>query len=95
VNLPYKYSVDDAVLHVFATATKRQRQELLRIFDFLAREPFTEAENAQRDHVGRQCQVKRFGCWTVIYWAEHKQVLIGEFLVREEVKEEAVGQTDG
>ena len=71
MKLPCKYSVDDAVLHVFATPTKRQRQELLRIFDFFAREPFTEAENAQRDHVGRQCQVKRFGRWTAIDWPEH------------------------
>jgi hypothetical protein len=39
---PYKYSVDDAVFHVFAAAPKRHRQELLRIFDFLAKEPFTE-----------------------------------------------------
>ena len=49
MKLPYKYSVDDAVLHIFAAETKRQRQELLRIFDFLAREPFTEGESIQRD----------------------------------------------
>ena len=68
---PYKYTVDDAVLHIFAAETKRQRQELLRIFDFLAREPFTEGESIQRDHAGRRCQVKRFGQWTVTYWPEH------------------------
>ena len=71
MNLHYKYTVDDAVLHVFAAATKRQRLELLRIFDFLAREPFTNGDSIQKDQVGRPCQVKRFGAWTVTYWPEH------------------------
>jgi len=68
---PYRYSVDDAVLRNFAAASKRHRQELLRVFDFLAQEPFTEGESTQADHVGRKCQVKRFGAWLVTYWPEH------------------------
>lgn len=71
MNLHYKYSVDDAVLHVFSAATKRQRLEVLRVFDFLVREPFTVGDSLQRDHTGRQCQVKRFGQWSVTYWPEH------------------------
>jgi len=68
---PYRYSVDDSVLQVFVSASKRQRLELLRIFDFLSHEPFTEGESVQSDHVGRSCQVKRFGAWLVTYWSEH------------------------
>ena len=71
MKLPCKYSVDDSILHVFSAATRRQRQELLRIFDFLAREPFTAGESTQLDHAGRRCQVKRFGPWAVSYWPEH------------------------
>jgi hypothetical protein len=41
------------------------------IFDFLSREPFTEGESTQADHVARRCQVRRFGVWLVTYWPEH------------------------
>ena len=68
---PYKYSVDDAVLEVFAASTKRQREKLLRIFAQLADNPFLPGDTVQRDHVGRPLQVKRFGEWTVTYWPEH------------------------
>ena len=71
MNVPCKYTVDDAVLHVFSAASKRQREELLRIFDFLSREPFTSGDSTQADRTGRRCQVKRFGPWSVTYWPEH------------------------
>jgi hypothetical protein len=71
VTLPYKYTVDDSVLQVFAASTKRQRESLLRIFDFLAQSPFTEGETVQLDRTGRSCQVKRFGEWLIVYWPEH------------------------
>jgi hypothetical protein len=61
VSLPYKYTVDDAVL----------REKLLRIFGQLADNPFQSGDAVQRDHIGRQLQVKRFGEWTVTYWPEH------------------------
>ena len=67
----YCYSVDDAVLQVFASVSKRQRLELLRSFDFLAREPFTPGDGTQVDRVGRRCQVKLFGAWLVTWWPEH------------------------
>ncbi len=69
----YKYTVDDAVLRVFSTARKRQREQLLRIFDYLAANPFTNGDSVQRDSVGRPCQVKRFGPWMVTFWPEHLQ----------------------
>jgi hypothetical protein len=36
----YAYTVDDAVLLVFAEGKKRHREELLRIFGRLANDPF-------------------------------------------------------
>jgi hypothetical protein len=67
----YKYTVDDAVLAVFAAVTKRQREKLLRIFSGLTANPFLPGDAVQRDHVGRPLQVRRFGEWTVTYWPEH------------------------
>lgn len=71
MRLPYKYTIDDAVLHLFAAAPKRQREQLLKIFDFLSREPSTPGDHTQVDRSGRPCQVRRFGPWTVTYWPEH------------------------
>jgi hypothetical protein len=86
VKLPYKYTVDEAVLHVFAASSKRQREDLLRIFAFLAREPFTPGETIQADRTGRRCEVKRFGEWLIIYWTEHLvseiHILDAERLIR-------------
>lgn len=67
----YNYAVDDAVLEVFTSYPKRQREQLLRIFDTLAENPFLRGDTVQKDSVGRPCEVKRFGEWTVIYWSEH------------------------
>jgi hypothetical protein len=84
--MPYKYTVADAVLQVFAASPKRQREELLRIFAFLSHEPFTPGETTQPDHAGRRCQVKRFGNWLIVYWPEHLvseiHILDAERLVR-------------
>lgn len=59
------------MLDVFATLPKRQRERLLRIFDTLAENPFQPGDTVQIDSVGRPCEVKRFGEWTVIWWSEH------------------------
>ena len=67
----YSYAVDDAVLDVFALLPKRQRERLLRIFDTLAEDAFQRGDTVQSDSVDRPCEVKRFGEWTVIWWAEH------------------------
>jgi hypothetical protein len=71
VTRPYKYTVDAAVLAVCAAATKRRREELLRIFDRLAADPYQEGDSTQPDDKGRHCQVKRFGPWTITWWPEH------------------------
>jgi len=67
----YNYTVDDAVLAVFAMVTKHQREKLLRAFAELAANPFLSGDTIQLDHVGRSLQVRRFGEWTVTYWPEH------------------------
>ena len=50
---PYKYTVDDSVLHVFVSASKRRREELLRILDHLAVEPHSAGDSLQLDDAGR------------------------------------------
>jgi hypothetical protein len=67
----YKYTVDDEVLRVFLSSSKRQREELLRIFDHLAANSHMAGDSVQSDQTGRTCQVTRFGIWTVTWWAEH------------------------
>lgn len=63
--------MDDAVLQIFASVSKRQRERLLRIFDQLVKDPFIKADSRQLDNTGRQCNVNRFGEWLVIWWPEH------------------------
>ena len=67
---PYRYAVDAAVLQVFSTATKRQREDLLRIFGLLLADPYQIGDTTQPDATGRRCQVKRLGPWTVPWWPE-------------------------
>ena len=63
---PYNYTVDDAVLAVFAASTKRQREKLLRIFGELTSDPFLPGDAIQHDHIARPLQVRRFGEWAVL-----------------------------
>src|SRR5258708_39756966 len=65
VNWRYNYTVDDAVLQVFLSSSKRKRDELLRIFDYLAANPQLPGDSTQPDRVGRVCHVNRFGTWAV------------------------------
>jgi hypothetical protein len=39
----YRYTVDEAVLHAFATVRKKHRERLLGIFDQLLANPFLKA----------------------------------------------------
>ncbi len=67
----YKYTVDDSVLQLFFSARKRDREELLRIFDHLAANPHLKGDSVQLDNTGRPCQVSRFGVWSITWWPEH------------------------
>ncbi|MCI0748104.1 MAG: hypothetical protein L0Y58_22085 [Verrucomicrobia subdivision 3 bacterium] len=71
MKLPYKYTVADEVLGIFSSVSSARRQRLLSIFSQIAADPFLKGDTIQKDATGRECQVKRFGEWIVIYWAEH------------------------
>jgi hypothetical protein len=64
----YTYVVDETVLQFFASCRKRQREELLRIFQGLAANPYQRGDWLQRTASGQELQVKRFGRWMVRYW---------------------------
>lgn len=66
----HKFVVDDAVVEFFAARTKRQREDLLRVFAGLAASPYAKGEWQQRTNSGRELQVKRFGRWLVRYWLD-------------------------
>jgi hypothetical protein len=66
----YKFVVDDRVLEIFAGSTRRQREELLRIWRELAASPYRKGEWYQRTAAGRELQVQRSGRWLVRYWRD-------------------------
>lgn len=65
-----KFVLDDAVVEFFSGRSKREREELLRIFRNLADSPFQRGEWLQRTASGRELQVKRFGRWVIRYWLD-------------------------
>jgi len=71
VSGPYKYTVDDSVLRFFTAAPRRCREELVRVFERLAADPFVKPDSVQPDATGRACHVNRFGAWLVTWWPEH------------------------
>jgi hypothetical protein len=46
------------------------------VFADLADNPSVRGEWTQKDNAGRDCEVKRFGPWSVTYWPEHLTNLI-------------------
>jgi len=62
---PHKFVVDDAVVELFSSGTKRQREDLLQISSTLAASPYQRGDWQQRTVDGRELQVKRFGRWLV------------------------------
>jgi len=64
------YVVDDSVLELFTGRSKRQREELLRIFKLLADSPYQTGEWRQKTKSGRELQVKHFGKWLVTFWLD-------------------------
>lgn len=66
----YCYAVDDSVLEVFAASSKREREQLMRIFAGLADDPFQKGDYIERTTSGREVQMKRFGKWLVTYWPD-------------------------
>jgi hypothetical protein len=66
----HAFVTDDAVLRFFGERTRREREELLRIFATLADDPYRQGEWRQKTKSGRELQVKRFGKWLVSYWRD-------------------------
>ena len=66
----HKFVVDDAVVEFFTCRTKREREDLLKVFASLAAAPYQRGEWRQRTSSGRELQVKRFGPWLVRYWLD-------------------------
>lgn len=64
------FVVDDSVLELFTERSKRERQELLRVFKSLADSPYQTGEWRQKTKCGRELQVKRFGKWLVTFWLD-------------------------
>jgi hypothetical protein len=66
----HAFVVDDSVLELFTERSKREREELLRIFRSLADSPYQTGEWRQKTKSGRELQVKRFGKWLVTFWLD-------------------------
>ncbi len=66
----HAFVADDAVLAFFTTCTKREREDLLRIFKSLAAAPYQKADWRQPTKSGRELDVKRFGKWLVTFWLD-------------------------
>jgi len=66
----HTFVVDDSVLELFTERSKREREELLRIFKSLADSPYQTGEWRQKTKSGRELQVSRFGKWLVTFWLD-------------------------
>jgi hypothetical protein len=61
------FVVDDSVLELFTGRSKREREELVRMFKSLADSPYQIGEWRQKTKSGREFQIKRFGKWLVTF----------------------------
>ena len=66
----HKFVADGSVLEFFGGRSKREREDLLRIFATLADSPHLRGDWLQKTNSGRDLQVKRFGRWLVRYWLD-------------------------
>ena len=64
------FAVDDTVMAVFTDRSRREREDLLKIFKTLAESPYQTGEWRQKTKSGRELQVKRFGKWLVTFWLD-------------------------
>jgi hypothetical protein len=63
----HTFVVDDSVMALFSERSRREREELLRIFKALADSPSQIGGWRQKTKSGRELQVKRFGKWLVAF----------------------------
>ena len=62
------YSIASDVAEIILRLPSRQREELIRVFRFLASDPFHKGDTSFKDAAFREIQKKRFGKWVVAYW---------------------------
>lgn len=72
----YQYSVTEHVIAPFATASSRDREELLRIFDRLVEDPFQRSATSFTDDRGRECQVRTTGRWALVFFVDHAECVV-------------------
>jgi hypothetical protein len=78
MNLRYRYTVSDSALSAFANSSKKEREQLLRIFAGLGNNPFLQGSLNQATLSGRIVQSVRLGKWLITFWPDHgsKEVYI-------------------
>lgn len=68
---PYGYALGEEAVHAFTSQSARTREELLRILDGLALNPFEQGDYREQGRSGRNFQVKLFGDLLVTWWVDH------------------------
>ena len=66
--MEHSYSIASDVAEIVLRLPSRQREELIRVFRFLASDPFHKGDTSFKDSSFREIQKKRFGKWVVAYW---------------------------
>jgi hypothetical protein len=66
----HAFVLDDSVVTLFNERSKRDREDLLRIFKSIADNPHQMGDWRQMGKSGRNYQVKRFGKWLVTFWLD-------------------------
>jgi hypothetical protein len=70
MNSQYVFAADDSVVEFFSQCSKREREDLLRLFRSLADSPHQRGDWIQKGRSGREFQVKRLGRWLVTFWPD-------------------------
>ncbi|HEY0454855.1 MAG TPA: hypothetical protein VGE41_00665 [Verrucomicrobiae bacterium] len=65
----HKFVIEDSVLHFFSGRSHREREELIRIWEALAKDPYHKGEWIQKTRLGRELLVKCFGR-LIRYWLD-------------------------
>ena len=69
--MEYRYSLASDVAEMALRLPARQREDLIRIFRFLASDPSHEGDSSFKDSSFREIRKKRFGKWVIAYWPDH------------------------
>ena len=64
------FVADNSLLEVFIGRSRREQEEMLRIFRLLAESPYQTGDWRQKARSGRELQVKRYGKWLVTFWLD-------------------------